>query len=95
LTFRLEARDIITPHHRLPDHFQADNETDHTKSFQKPKESFKYLNRSLLATMPKGKATATVSGRVIAEADEWEFVENNVYVGVCQLPPLCCFLIYV
>jgi hypothetical protein len=32
--------------------------------------------------MPKGKATATVSGRTIAETDEWEVVENNVYVCV-------------
>jgi hypothetical protein len=32
--------------------------------------------------MPKGKATATVSGRTIAETDEWEVVENNVYVRV-------------
>lgn len=31
--------------------------------------------------MPKGKATATVSGRKIAEADEWEVVEGNVYVS--------------
>lgn len=30
--------------------------------------------------MPKGKATATVSGRKIAEAEEWEVVEGNVYV---------------
>merc|ERR1712093_57227 len=30
-------------------------------------------------TMPKGKATAIVSGRKIAEADEWEVVEGNVY----------------
>jgi len=29
--------------------------------------------------MPKGKATAIVSGRKIAEADEWEVVEGNVY----------------
>ncbi|KAL2065683.1 hypothetical protein VTL71DRAFT_3353 [Oculimacula yallundae] len=29
--------------------------------------------------MPTGKATATVSGRTIAEAEEWEVVEGNVY----------------
>lgn len=28
----------------------------------------------------KGKATATVSGRTIAETDEYEVVEGNVYV---------------
>lgn len=33
--------------------------------------------------MVKGKATATVSGRVIAETDEYEFVEGNVYVSIC------------
>lgn len=30
--------------------------------------------------MVKGKATATVSGRTIAETDEYEIVEGNVYV---------------
>ena len=30
--------------------------------------------------MPKGKATATLSGRTIAETDEYEVVEGNVYV---------------
>ncbi|CZS96781.1 related to DUF427 domain protein [Rhynchosporium agropyri] len=29
--------------------------------------------------MPTGKATATVEGRKIAEAEEWEVVEGNVY----------------
>ncbi|KAH6671964.1 hypothetical protein B0J14DRAFT_594842 [Halenospora varia] len=29
--------------------------------------------------MVKGKATATVSGRTIAETDEYEIVEGNVY----------------
>ncbi|RDL31397.1 uncharacterized protein BP5553_09606 [Venustampulla echinocandica] len=29
--------------------------------------------------MVKGKATATVSGRTIAETDEYELVEGNVY----------------
>jgi len=37
--------------------------------------------------MPKGKATAIVSGRKIAEADEWEVVEGNVYVGSMILAP--------
>lgn len=32
--------------------------------------------------MPKGKAVAKVSGRVVAEATEWEFFENNVYVNI-------------
>jgi hypothetical protein len=30
----------------------------------------------------KGKATASVSGRTIAETDEYEFVEGNVYVSL-------------
>jgi hypothetical protein len=30
--------------------------------------------------MTKGKATAVVSGRTIAETDEYETVEGNVYV---------------
>ena len=30
----------------------------------------------------KGKATATVSGRTIAETDEYEVVEGNVYVSL-------------
>jgi hypothetical protein len=30
--------------------------------------------------MIKGKATAVVSGRTVAETDEYEFVEGNVYV---------------
>jgi hypothetical protein len=34
----------------------------------------------LLHIMTKGKATAKVSGRTIAEADEYEIVEGNVYV---------------
>jgi hypothetical protein len=33
-------------------------------------------------TMTKGKATATVSGRTIAETDEYEVVEGNVYVSM-------------
>ena len=32
-------------------------------------------------TMTKGKATATVSGRTIAETDEYETVEGNIYVS--------------
>jgi hypothetical protein len=31
--------------------------------------------------MVKGKATATVSGRTVAETDEYEVVEGNIYVG--------------
>lgn len=31
-------------------------------------------------TMTQGKATATVSGRTIAETDEYEVVEGNIYV---------------
>jgi len=27
-------------------------------------------------------ATATFNGKVIAEADKWEFVEGNIYVSV-------------
>jgi hypothetical protein len=30
--------------------------------------------------MTQGKATATVSGRTIAETDEYEVVEGNIYV---------------
>ncbi|KAI9640033.1 hypothetical protein NHQ30_011595 [Ciborinia camelliae] len=30
--------------------------------------------------MPSGKATATVNGRTIAETDNWEVVEGNVYL---------------
>jgi len=30
--------------------------------------------------MTQGKATATVSGRTIAETDEYEVVEENIYV---------------
>jgi hypothetical protein len=32
----------------------------------------------------KGKATATVSGRTIAETDEYEVVEGNVYVRMIE-----------
>ena len=31
--------------------------------------------------MTKGKAKATVSGRTIAETDEYEVVEGNIYVS--------------
>lgn len=31
--------------------------------------------------MPSGKATATVNGRTIAETDNWEVVEGNIYVS--------------
>ena len=34
-----------------------------------------------LHTMTKGKAKATVSGRTIAETDEYEVVEGNIYVS--------------
>lgn len=30
--------------------------------------------------MTKGKATATISGRTVAETDEYEVVEGNIYV---------------
>lgn len=36
--------------------------------------------------MVKGKATATVSGRTIAETDEYEVVEGNVYVRLSYSP---------
>jgi glutamine cyclotransferase len=36
--------------------------------------------------MTQGKATATVSGRTIAETDEYEVVEGNIYV-CCILTP--------
>jgi hypothetical protein len=38
--------------------------------------------RRFIHTMVKGKATATVSGRTIAETDEYEVVEGNVYVSM-------------
>jgi len=31
--------------------------------------------------MVQGKAKATIGGRTIAESDEYEFVEGNVYVS--------------
>jgi len=42
----------------------------------------RHIHSLPVATMVKGKATATVSGRVIAETDEYEFVEGNVYVSL-------------
>jgi hypothetical protein len=33
-----------------------------------------------IRTMTQGKAIATVSGRTIAETDEYEVVEGNIYV---------------
>ncbi len=39
--------------------------------------------------MVKGKATATVAGRKIAETDEYEIVEGNIYVRI-SLPPFLC-----
>jgi len=40
--------------------------------------------KQFIRTMTQGKATATVSGRTIAETDEYEVVEGNIYV--------CCLL---
>lgn len=40
--------------------------------------------------MVKGKATATVQGRKLAEADEYEVVEGNVYVCL-PIPPFLGF----
>jgi hypothetical protein len=34
--------------------------------------------------MVKGKAKATISGRTIAETDEYEIVEGNVYVRLLK-----------
>lgn len=42
--------------------------------------------------MTKGKATATVSGRTIAETDEYEIVEGNIYVCVSPIRALFCAL---
>ncbi|OWP00075.1 hypothetical protein B2J93_8646 [Marssonina coronariae] len=39
--------------------------------------------------MPSGKATATVSGRKIAEATEWEVVEGNVYFPPSSVEMSC------
>lgn len=36
--------------------------------------------------MTKGKATAVVSGRTIAETDEYETVEGNIYVRLIVRP---------
>jgi hypothetical protein len=40
----------------------------------------RYANENPDMPAIKGKATATVSGRTIAETDSWEVVEGNVYV---------------
>jgi uncharacterized protein (DUF427 family) len=32
--------------------------------------------------MASGKATATINGKVVAEADNWQVVEENVYVAL-------------
>ncbi|PQE06198.1 RING-like domain-containing protein [Rutstroemia sp. NJR-2017a BBW] len=40
----------------------------------------RYANENTDMPAIKGKATATVSGRTIAETDSWEVVEGNVYV---------------
>jgi hypothetical protein len=37
--------------------------------------------------MTQGKAIATVSGRTIAETDEYEVVEGNVYVCSSLIDP--------
>ncbi len=39
--------------------------------------------------MTQGKAIATVSGRTIAETDEYEVVEGNVYVCSSLIDPYC------
>lgn len=38
-----------------------------------------------IATMTQGKAIATVQGRKIAETDEYEIVEGNVYVRFLRI----------
>jgi hypothetical protein len=38
------------------------------------------LSKHYVPTMTHGKAIATVSGRTIAETDEYEVVEGNIYV---------------
>lgn len=38
------------------------------------------LSKHFVPTMTHGKAIATVSGRTIAETDEYEVVEGNIYV---------------
>lgn len=42
--------------------------------------------------MVKGKATATVSGRTIAETEEYEIVEGNIYVCLLFPLPILIFL---
>lgn len=41
--------------------------------------------QQFIRIMTQGKATATVSGRTIAETDEYEVVEGNIYVR-CPSP---------
>lgn len=43
--------------------------------------------------MVHGKATATIAGRTIAETDEYEEVEGNVYVRSPRLEWWLCLLI--
>lgn len=43
-----------------------------------PKETTRRQRHKETLKMPH--ATATFNGKVIAEADEWEYVEGNVYV---------------
>jgi hypothetical protein len=51
-------------------------------NLEERKARFANENKDTTESMPaiKGKATATVSGRTIAETDSWEVVEGNVYV---------------
>jgi hypothetical protein len=47
-------------------------------------QNFNPRLKHFIRTMTQGKAIATVSGRTIAETDEYEIVEGNVYV---RYPP--------
>ena len=38
-----------------------------------------------IVIMVKGKATATISGRTVAETDEYEVVEGNIYVRMLNI----------
>lgn len=52
------------------------------------------LPTSRIHTMTKGKATAVVSGRTIAETNEYETVEGNIYVRYKNIhKPTAKFLI--
>lgn len=33
-------------------------------------------------------ATATLNGKVVAEADQWETVEGNIYVSLAEINPV-------